>query len=443
MGRSRFHALRATALGMTMVIVCAGSVGSVAAVASAQPRKKPGPAGAPAPPAAASTAAPAGPRPLAQTLTGDAKAAYDAAKLLVGDGDFAGAEIKFKGAYDLSSDPRLLWNIAACEKNQRHYARTIALLRQYLDTGKDLLTDADRHEARALLDAMASFTVKLTVGVSEPGADVFVDDEPVGTSPLDKPVMVDIGSRKITVKKAGFKDATQQVQVGSSSDAKVDVKLEAEVHQGRLSVSSQADARISIDGQVVGTGSYQGRLKSGGHTLRVEADGMRAYQSEVVLADDENRSIDVPLEKIYVPPPPPDSGPSFEVGVSGGPGVKMHADNPWMMTGRVDVGWRPGWPTNLGLYAEYATIDATNTCGTDLHGPAPAQPLDLQLRSSFQSCAYAKAGIELVVHVLPAHAFDPWIAFEPGARLSLYDYVTFDPLSGHSAHNTDTLPDRR
>ncbi|MGH7297676.1 MAG: hypothetical protein ACRELB_22250 [Polyangiaceae bacterium] len=53
-------------------------------------------------------------KPLAQTLTGDAKAAYDAAKLLVGDGDFAGAAIKFQAAYDQSNDARLLWNIAAC-----------------------------------------------------------------------------------------------------------------------------------------------------------------------------------------------------------------------------------------------------------------------------------------------------------------------------------------
>ncbi|MGH7329836.1 MAG: hypothetical protein ACREJX_15930, partial [Polyangiaceae bacterium] len=57
-------------------------------------------------------AAPAGPKSLSDTLTGDAKADYEAGKLLFSDGDYAGAEIKLQGAYDKSQEPRLLWNIA-------------------------------------------------------------------------------------------------------------------------------------------------------------------------------------------------------------------------------------------------------------------------------------------------------------------------------------------
>ncbi len=72
-------------------------------------------------------------RGLSETLTGDAKVAYEAGELLFGDGDYAGAEIKFKAAYDTSQDARLLWNMAACEKSQRHYARTEQLVRAFID----------------------------------------------------------------------------------------------------------------------------------------------------------------------------------------------------------------------------------------------------------------------------------------------------------------------
>jgi hypothetical protein len=383
---------------------------------------------------------PGGPRPLSQTLTGEAKADYDAAKLLVGDGDYAGAAIKFRAAYDRSGDARLLWNIAACEKSQRHYARTIALVQRYLDTGKDLLTDADRREGRALLDAIESFTVRLTIVIKEPGAEVYVDDERVGTSPLETPVTVDIGQRKITAKKAGFREATQQLAVGGSSTASVVLALEPDVHEGRLTVTAQPDARIAIDGTVVATGRFEGKLHSGGHTLRVEAEGMRAYQSEVVLADDENRSVDVPLEKVYVPPPAPVTGPGIEMGLSDGPGIKLHGDHPWMNTARFDVGFRIGWPVKLGLYAEGGTIDASGSCGTDAHGPYPSQPLDLAVRNSFQSCDYAKAGLELGIHFLPARAVDPWISVEPGARLTHYDFASFDPLDGTTRQTSTALP---
>jgi len=115
---------------------------------------------------------------LADTLTGDAKAAYVAARLLIDDGDFAGAEIKFKAAYDLSNDARLLWNMAACEKSQRHYARTEQLVREYLEKGGATLSDQDRADAKSLLDTIDSFTVKLTIDVSEPDAEIVIDDAP-------------------------------------------------------------------------------------------------------------------------------------------------------------------------------------------------------------------------------------------------------------------------
>jgi len=413
--------------------LCAMAIGvamASAPAAAAQPAKPP-----PTAPLAAGA-----PRPLSQSLTGEAKAAYDAAKLLLGDGDFAGAAIKFRAAYDQAGDARLLWNIAACEKSQRHYARTMALVREYLDTGKDLLTDADRREGRALLDAIESFTVRLTVVVKEPGAEIYVDDERVGTSPLEGPVTVDIGQRRLTVKKAGFRDATQQVPVGGSAAAKVEITLQPDIHDGRLTVTSQPDARIAIDGKVVANGRFEGKLRSGGHTLRVEADGMRPYQSEVVLADDENRSVDVPLEKLLVQAPGATTGPAFELGLSGGPGVKLRADDPWMNTVRLDVGLRLGWPVNLGVYAEYGVIDASGTCGTDAHAASPTQRLDLSVRNSFQSCTFAKAGLQLAIHFLPAHAIDPWIAVEPGARLTFYDFTSFDPLSASTSHSSSSLP---
>lgn len=400
----------------------------VAPSAAAQPRK--------AAPAAATPSV----KPLSQTLTGDAKAAYDAGKLLVGDGDFAGAAIKFQAAYDLSSDARLLWNVAACEKSQRHYAKTMALVRRYLDTGGDLLTDADRREAKALLVAIDSFTVRLTIAVSEAGADVFVDDERVGTSPIAQPVTVDIGPRRIVAKKAGFADAIQTITLGGSPAAQVELTMSQELHEGRLTVTSQPDAHISIDGKEVATGKFDGKLKSGGHTLRVEAEGTHPYQSEVVLSDDENRSIDVPLEKVAAAAPPVETSPGFELGVTSGPGIKLRGDRPWMTTVRVDLGLRAGWAVNFGLYAEYGAIDASGTCGTDAHGASPSSPLDLSVRNSFDSCWYAKAGFELLVHFLPAHAFDPWIAVDPGGRLSFYDFASYDPLVGTTTRASTKLP---
>ena len=257
--------------------------------AFAQPKPAPKPAAKPAIPAA-----PAGPKTLAETLTGDAKADYDAGRSLFGDADYGAAAVKFQSAFDKSNDPRLLWNVAGCERNDHHYARALKLVRQYQDSGGALLTEQDRADAREFLAAIAQFTIELTVVVNEPGAEISIDDVVLGKSPLAKPETVDIGLRRIVVKKAGFKDyASSQRYDGKS--ATVDVKLEREVHTGELRVTTTAAAHVFIDGTEVGLGSFKGTIASGGHTLRVTAPGMQPYQSEVVVTDDEKRTIEVPL----------------------------------------------------------------------------------------------------------------------------------------------------
>jgi len=380
----------------------------------------------------------AGPnRALSETLTGDAKVAYDAGKLLFGDGDYAGAEIKFKAAYDASGDARLLWNMAACEKSQRHYARTEALVREYIDKGGALLTDQDRADAKSLLDTIDSFTVKLSVSVSEPDAEVIVDDVSAGKSPLAKPIIVDIGTRKIVVRKDGFKEFEQTMPVGGAPTVKLDVKLEVAIHEGSLHVVSTPAANITIDGKHVGTGRFDGKVRSGGHTLRVTAEGMRPYQSEIVVNDDESRAIDVPLEKEYVPPPPKPWSPGGEAAFSLGPGVKLNAQDAAFFDMRFEIGWKPGWTTQLAFIVDLGTIDPSTNCGS-FYASAPASPVDV--RYAFNACLFVKPGLQFAVHFAPKGKWDPYVSAEAGFRFGMFAWNQYDPLTSQTTSVTQFIP---
>ncbi len=378
------------------------------------------------------------PRPtkaLSETLTGDAKAAYDAGKLLFGDGDYAGAEIKFKAAYDASGDPRLLWNMAACEKSQRHYARTEALVREYVDKGGAQLTEQDRADAKALLETIDSFTVKLTLTVNEEGAEVFIDDAPVGKTPLAKPVVVDIGSRKIVVRKDGFKDFEQQIPVGGAATAKLDVKLEPRLHEGKVDVITQPNAEIFLDGTKVGVGRYAHAVKSGGHTLRVVATGMQPYQTEIVVSDDETRRIDVPLERererdvVVMQAAPKPWGPGGEVAASLGAGDKMRAGGAGVFDLRLEIGVKPRWPTELAFVVDVGSIvPGSNNCASDYHGPQPTSSTDLAVRYAFQNCLYVKPGLLFGLHFTPRSRFDVYASMEAGFRFGFASSTSYDPL---------------
>ena len=102
---------------------------------------------------------------------------------------------------------------------------------------------------------------------SEPGADVFIDDEKIGTTPLPGPVLVDVGTRKIRVSKPGFKEFVKVEAVAGAGDVSVTADLAKDIHQGRLVVEAGAKDAIFIDGKAVATGKWEGVLPSGGHSL--------------------------------------------------------------------------------------------------------------------------------------------------------------------------------
>jgi hypothetical protein len=256
------------------------------------------PSAAPAPSAPAPAAAPPEPfkKPLAETLTGMARAEYEAGRLLYGDGDYAGAALKFQRAYEESKDPRLLWNMAAAEKNLRRYAKVVELVERYVAEGGTRLKPEDRVEAEALLTTVRAFISTVTLDVQPEGAAIFVDDVQVGVSPMRAPILVDMGEHRIRVSKAGFQDfnATQSLQGGAPFSLMV--ALQPALHQGRLRIVASPGETISVDGKQVGTGEWEGVLPSGIHSVTVTAAGKRTYQSDVAVQDDQTQSLRVALE---------------------------------------------------------------------------------------------------------------------------------------------------
>ena len=115
-----------------------------------------------------------------------------------------------------------------------------------------LITQEDKDTAVEVVKTVEAFVSPLRVTASEAGADIFVDDEKVGTTPLAEPVMVDVGVRKIKVTKPGFKDAVRSLEVVGGGQVAVDLRLEKDLHRGRLVVVAGPEDLISLDGKAVG-----------------------------------------------------------------------------------------------------------------------------------------------------------------------------------------------
>lgn len=435
--------------GWLLLVTIAFVIASVAPAMAGKPK-----GGKTTTAASASASAPTGAPPLAQSLTGQAKADYDAARVLYGDGDYAGALVKFSGAYDQSRDPRLLWNMGACEKNLRHYARVLALVRRYLAEGGPLLTEQDRQESRDLLSTVEAFTAFLKITVNEEGAAVFIDDEPVGKSPLPAPVLVDLGTRKVRVEKPGFVTQTSSVPVGGNKEIGVEVQLVKEVHEGKLTVRAGPGATIKLDGKDVGSGAWTGAIPSGGHSLQVTAPGMLPYQSDVMIQDGENRVVEVSMTRIpeqqsvviVKQKEEPKPIRAFELGLRSGYGLVYPMSDASSLGSSafvpfaLEVGQRRGNTTHFSVFLQYAPYDRSNQCGINRHGPTPASAGDLQERYSYTDCYHVAGGIQFLFHTLPSLVVDPWLGFDVGAQYSVRKYKSFDPLTLQPSTGQDGGP---
>lgn len=145
-------------------------------------------------------------------------------------GDFRSALLAFQEAYRASPNYRVLYNIGRSFGELQDFANAIPTLRQYLSEGGAELSKARRAEVETELERLSKQVVTLTIGVSEPGAEIVVDGERHYelSSPLASPLLLNAGSWSITAKKAGFEPAMTRFTVSSGEARDVQLSLVAQ-----------------------------------------------------------------------------------------------------------------------------------------------------------------------------------------------------------------------
>ena len=94
----------------------------------------------------------------------------------------------------------------------------------FLREGGERIPRARRAEIEQEIARLRMRVGKVTVRCNVPGAIAFIDDEPVGPTPLTRNVAV--GSRRIVVKRDGYGTWTKNVEVASGDDLLFDAMLE-------------------------------------------------------------------------------------------------------------------------------------------------------------------------------------------------------------------------
>lgn len=176
--------------------------------AGAQPRKR-----APASPASESAA------------SAEAKAALEKGRALYAKGEYAAALEALEQAQRLSPDPRLFWNMAACEKKLGHNAKAMGHVERYLTAGAGVLSEDEKRDATQFLTAARAYVATVTVIGGVDGVEVFVDNELAGATPFARPILVDQGEHRVRFTRAGYRTAERAERAVGGADLRWAVEL--------------------------------------------------------------------------------------------------------------------------------------------------------------------------------------------------------------------------
>ncbi len=145
---------------------------------------------------------------------------------LYDENDFSGALIEFKRAYEIAQDYHVLFNVSQTYYQMQNYAGALDAFQRYLNEGGANVARDRRQYVEKEIQKLKGRVALVRIAVNVAGADITVDDEKVGTSPLDHPVTVSQGKRKIMATLAGKPPATSMIEVAGGDSPSISLQID-------------------------------------------------------------------------------------------------------------------------------------------------------------------------------------------------------------------------
>lgn len=153
--------------------------------------------------------------------------------------------------------------------------------------------DAQRRRRRRRARGPGHLVINSTID----GAEVLIDEESVGFTPLDGPLRLEPGAHTVRVRRAGYTeyDGVIDVRPGQTQTLEVDMIALGMV----LTVRSTPDeASVFIDGTFRGTTPIELELNEGPHSLRVTSPRFHESIQQIDARAGQTDLVDVQLEAI-------------------------------------------------------------------------------------------------------------------------------------------------
>jgi hypothetical protein len=156
----------------------------------------------------------------------EARVRYDRGRELYADGEYKIALIEFERAYAIAPTFQVLYNVGQVNLQLNNYAAAARAFERYLADGGAKVPADRRAQVEGELKSLAARTAHISVSTTPPGAEVTVDDQLIGTSPV-RSVLVDTGQHRIVATKQGYESSTKTITLATGDDVSERLALTA------------------------------------------------------------------------------------------------------------------------------------------------------------------------------------------------------------------------
>jgi hypothetical protein len=145
--------------------------------------------------------------------------------------NYRAALIEFERAYADAPHYKLLYNLGQASLELQEYASAIDYLTDYLKEGGKEVAPERAAEVEQTIRYLESRIAYVRIVTNEPGADLYVDDTPVGKSPLANAVRVGAGRHKFSAVREGQPPVERRIDVAAGDESEVRLDFNKQVER--------------------------------------------------------------------------------------------------------------------------------------------------------------------------------------------------------------------
>lgn len=221
-------------------------------------------------------------------LTGEADERFRRGVQLATEGNYQGALVEFRRAYELSQNGLVLFNIGAMHVELNQFGEGLDALQEYERVAPAAVVRARRAQLDALLQRVRTRSGTITVPLTLEGLRVQI--ESVGVTPMrvvregaaaSAPVRLPIGRYRVTVSAPGYRPSESEHDLAGDQALRIDRALDPNL--ATLTIRANVHgAEVRIDDRAVGFSPLGAlELTQGSHRIEVTRPGYNPFRTTV------------------------------------------------------------------------------------------------------------------------------------------------------------------